>query len=302
MPTTKNKKTKAAKATKTGKAGPADASALPLAERADKYRCYQLSVQEPSHEADFFVQVFKEQFKRDPVHLREDFCGTFAVACEWVKGHRDRTAIGVDLDPEPLAWGREHNLAKLDDEQKNRVTLIEDDVRKKMPVKQSPRCDVLAAQNFSFWLFKSRSELREYFQAARHHMADESVMVMDMMGGGDCYLEEHKDVRTIAGYGKPFGKFKYIWEQARIDPVTGDSDFYISFRFKDGSKLPRCFGYHWRFWTIPEVRELLHEAGFAETYVYWEETDEDGDDTGEWSRVDEAPNDPSWLAYIVAVK
>ncbi len=274
----------------------------PLSDRADKYRCYQLSVQEPSHEVDFFVQAFEEQFKRKPVHLREDFCGTFAVCCDWVKGHQGRTALGVDLDPEPLAWGKEHNLAPLTDAQKQRVTLHEDDVRRKMTPKQSPRCDVLAAQNFSFWLFKSRSEMLEYFRAARHHMADESVMVMDMMGGGDCYIEEHKDVRTIPGYGKPFGKFKYIWEQARIDPVTGDADFYISFRFKDGSKLARCFGYHWRFWTIPEIRELLHEAGFAESYVYWEEVDEDGDETGDWARVDEAPNDPSWLAYIVAVK
>lgn len=273
-----------------------------IADSADKYRCYQLSVQEPTHEVDFFAQAFEDHFKRKPVNLREDFCGTFAVCCDWVTRDEKRTAVGVDLDPEPLAWGREHNLAPLTDEQKQRVTLYEDDVRKKMPAKKSPRCDVLAAQNFSFWLFKSRSECVEYFRAARSHMADESIMVMDMMGGGDCLIEGHKDIRTIPGYGKPVGKFKYIWEQARIDPITGDADFYISFKFKDGSKLARCFGYHWRFWTIPEVREMLHEAGFAETCVYWEELDEDGDETGDWSRANEAPSDPSWLAYIVAVK
>ena len=272
------------------------------ASQAAKYRCYQLSVQEPSHEVDFFLQAFEERFKRKPAHLREDFCGTFAICCEWAKRDAKNTALGVDLDPEPLAWGKDHNLAKINAQQQKRVTIIEDDVRKKMRVGQSPRADVLAAQNFSFWLFKSRSECIEYFRAARSHMADESIMVMDMMGGGDCLIEGHKDIRNISGYGKPVGKFKYIWEQARIDPVTGDSDFYISFKFKDGSALKRCFGYHWRFWSIPEVREMLHEAGFSETHVYWEEVDEDGDDTGDWLRVTEAPNDASWLAYIVAVK
>ncbi|MEM1445359.1 MAG: class I SAM-dependent methyltransferase [Planctomycetota bacterium] len=279
-------------------------STADLAAQADKYRCYQLSVQDPGHECDFFVQAFKETFKRTPKHLREDFCGTFAVCCDWVKGHKDRTAIGVDLDPEPLSWGGLHNLAPLTKNQKDRVQVIEADVRKRMRTSQARphKADVLAAQNFSFWLFKSRSELLEYFRAARSHMADESIMVMDMMGGGDCLMEDHKDVRSISGYGKPIGKFKYIWEQARHDPTTSDADFYISFRFKDGSKLSRCFGYHWRFWTIPEVRELLHEAGFAETHVYWEVTEEDGDETGDWERVTEAPSDPSWLAYIVAVK
>lgn len=273
-----------------------------LASQADKYRCYQLSVQEPHHEVDFFVQAFKDRFKHAPVHLREDFCGTFAICCDWVKRHRDRTALGVDLDPEPLGWGREHNLSKLTDKQQQRVTVVEADVRKRMRSRSHVPADILAAQNFSFWLFKSRSECTDYFRAARSHMASESIMVMDMMGGGDCFLEGHKDVRSVRGYGKPVGKFKYVWEQARIDPVTADSDFYISFKFKDGSALKRCFGYHWRFWSIPEVREMLHEAGFSETHVYWEEVDEDGDDTGNWVRVDEAPNDASWLAYIVAVK
>jgi hypothetical protein len=288
----------------SSKQRPKRKSASDLAHRADKYRCYQLSVQDPGHECDFFVQAFKETFGRSPRHLREDFCGTFAVCCEWVKGHRGRTAIGVDLDPEPLSWGGLHNLAPLTKHQTERVHVIEGDVRKRLRTTQSRphKADVLAAQNFSFWLFKSRSELLEYFRAARSHLADESLMVMDMMGGGDCLTEGHQDVRTISGYGKPIGKFKYIWEQARIDPITGDADFYISFRFKDGSKLSRCFGYHWRFWTIPEVRELLHEAGFAETHVYWEQTDDEGEDTGQWERVTEAPSDPSWLAYIVAVK
>ena len=56
-----------------------------LASTADKYKCYLASVQSPEHEIEFFDQAFKDEFGRKPKTLREDFCGTFAVCCEWVK-------------------------------------------------------------------------------------------------------------------------------------------------------------------------------------------------------------------------
>ena len=84
-----------------------------MAEKADKYKCYLKSVQSPEHEVEFFDKAFKDEFHRKPTTLREDFCGTFSVCCEWVKLGRQRTALGVDLDPEPLAWGEKHILSKL---------------------------------------------------------------------------------------------------------------------------------------------------------------------------------------------
>ena len=39
--------------------------------------------------------------------LREDFCGTFAICCEWAKSGATFEAHGVDLDPEPLQYGKE---------------------------------------------------------------------------------------------------------------------------------------------------------------------------------------------------
>ena len=50
------------------------------------------------------------------------------------------------------------------------------------------------------------------------------------------------------------------------------------------------------------MREMLAEAGFSESHVYWETEDEDGEDTGEWARSEEAPCNPSWICYVVAVK
>ncbi|MEO0475487.1 MAG: class I SAM-dependent methyltransferase [Planctomycetota bacterium] len=269
-----------------------------LADRADKYALYGLSVQEPENEAEFFTKTYKTLNGREPRILREDFCGTHAVCCEWVKMHPDNVAYGIDLDPEPLAWGKANLQPKLSDNQRDRITLHEDDVRTNAEVK----ADVLAAQNFSFFLFKTRDSVRDYFQHAHANLADDGIMVMDMMGGSECYEEDHEDIRTIASHLQGFKKFKYIWEQKRFNPITADALFHIHFRFKDGSELDKAFTYDWRFWTIPEVNELLREAGFSDATVYWEETDEDGDETGEFVPATEGPADPSWIAYIVAKK
>ena len=104
-----------------------------MAEKADKYKCYLKSVQSPEHEVEFFDKAFKDEFHRKPTTLREDFCGTFSVCCEWVKLGRQRTALGVDLDPEPLAWGEKHILSKLQSAQASRVRILEKDVREKNP-------------------------------------------------------------------------------------------------------------------------------------------------------------------------
>lgn len=285
-------KSGASKSKESGKASrPKKAT---LAERADKFECYQKSVQSPDHEVEFFEQAYQEAYHRKPYLLREDFCGTYAVCCEWAKSNRRRKAYGVDLCAETLAWGTEHNLSQLTPATQRRVTVVEEDVRS-----SGEPVDVLAAQNFSFWIFKTREEVIEYFKHALANLKEQGVMVMDMMGGGECFTENHVDKRTIVKGKKGF---KYYWKQARYNPVTGDASFSISFKFKDGSKLKNAFEYHWRFWSIPEVREMLAEAGFSESHVYWEEEDEDGEDTGVWSRQTEVPSNPSWICYIVAVK
>ncbi len=266
-----------------------------LALKADKFDCYQKSVQAPDHEVEFFEQAYKEVYGKKPYSLREDFCGTFAVCCEWVKSDDQRTAVGVDFCEDTLQWGRDHNLAKLTEEQQQRVRLIQQDVRKK----NRPQVDVLAAQNFSFWIFKTRREVVEYFRVARANLKAEGIMVMDMMGGGDCYIEGHTDKRVIKKGRKGF---RYFWKQVSFNPVSHDARFSISFKFADGSQLKNAFEYNWRFWSIPEVREMLAEAGFSESHVYFELEDDEGEDTGEWGRKEESLSHGCWIAYIVAVK
>jgi hypothetical protein len=264
------------------------------ARNADRYTLYGLSVQEPSHEVVFFDQIYREAFGKTPRVLREDFCGTFAVCCAWAQ-KRGRVAIGVDLDPEPLAWGREHNLGRLTATQQKNVRLIQDDVRSV----SRPKADILAAQNFSFWVFKQRHEVIDYFRHAHRNLNKQGLMVLDMMGGSECYVVGHRDFRKI---GKGRKQFTYVWEQHSYNPINHDASFYIHFHFQDGSKLKRAFEYHWRFWTIPEVREMLAEAGFSRTHVYWEGVDAAGEGDNDWKRSEQGAADASWLAYIVAEK
>lgn len=261
------------------------------ASKADRYALYLHSVQAPSYDVKFFRRVYKSYFDEKPKILREDFCGTAAVCCHWVKGRPDCFGYGVDLDPEPLFWGEEHNLKALKAADRARVHLIQGDVRTAV----TPKADVVAAQNFSYCTFKTRDALREYFRAALSQLADRGVLVLDLFGGYESIEDNREDVVE-------YDEFDYVWEQAKFDPITHDSEFHIHFRFADGSELQRAFSYHWRLWTIPEVRELLLEAGFDRADVYWEGTDEDGDGDGVFRRQEQGESDPAWNAYVIGIK
>ena len=66
-----------------------------------------------------------------------------------------------------------------------------------------------------------------------------------------------------------------IWDQKAYNPINGDMLCHIHFSFPDGSKIKKAFTYDWRLWTLPEIRELLLEAGFQRATVYWEGTNEE---------------------------
>ena len=101
----------------------------------------------------------------------------------------------------------------------------------------------------------------------------------------------------------PYRGFTYIWNQAKYNPVTGEYLCHIEFAFPDGSRMPKAFTYDWRLWTLPELKELLVEAGFHNVTVYWEGWDEKKQkSTGEFSPVTEADADAGWLAYLTAEK
>jgi hypothetical protein len=259
-----------------------------MAQQADRHRLYEMSVQNVEAEVEFLESAFEELRGRRPVSFREDFCGTAAAACQWVRVNRRHRAFAVDLDKTVLDWGREHSVSRLSKAQRGRLKLIQADVLKV----RTPKVDIVGAFNFSYWCFKERAVLRDYFRAVRRSMEDDGLFFMDVFGGADAYNECREKTR--------YDDFTYIWEQASYEPVSGDYVCYIHFRFPDRSKLKRAFTYEWRLWTLPELRDLLAEAGFSASHVYWEGEDEEGEPNGEYSRVEAGENDPAWIAYLVA--
>ena len=261
-----------------------------LASIADRHLLYQSSVQDVASEVDFLQQTFLALRKRPPQLLREDFCGTANTACEWVRRGKDRQAIGVDIDGEVLRWGKSHNLSKLNQHQQNQIQLLEADV---FQVKAKP-ADIVVAMNFSYWFFKERSQLKNYFTKVRRGLVSDGLLVLDAFGG----YEAHQ---TIVEKRKCDG-FTYIWEHKDFNPITNDMTCTISFRFKDKSVYEDAFVYEWRFWSLPEIKELLLEAGFAKVTFYWQGWDEDGEPDGLFQPATKAEADAGWIAYIVAEK
>lgn len=256
------------------------------AKNADKHVLYQRSVQDPDAEIQFIHRVFRKLRRRSPLSLREDFCGTALLTAAWVNSDEQRTGIGVDIDPRVLAWGKEHNLAPIG-EPGNKIRLYRQDVRD--PV--SERVDVVGAFNFSYWIFKTRDELRRYFEIVRRGLVKDGIFFLDAYGGWESQ-EPMLEKRAVRG------GFTYIWDQDTFDPITHRAVNHIHFHFKDGSKLERAFTYDWRYWTLPELCELLEEAGFSSVRVYWDTSEDDAHEA--YKIRGSAENQPGWLAYLVA--
>jgi len=274
------------KAIAAHKAGPS------MADLADKHELYELSVQNVESEIVFLQDTFTQIRGRAAHVLREDFCGTASACCEWVRQGEKFQAIGVDIDPSVLEWGRENRLDKLSTADRARLRLLEADVM----TADTPKADLLSAFNFSYFIFDTRDKLRAYFEQAREALVDDGVFFLDMFGGPEAQ-EETKEKTKHKKHG-----FSYIWHQETFHPVTNFIRCHIHFKFRDGSKMKRAFTYEWRLWSAPEIRELLAEAGFSKSTIYWEGTDEDGDGNGEFTPEEKGEADLAWIAYIVAEK
>ena len=38
--------------------------------------------------------------------------------------------------------------------------------------------------------------------------------------------------------------------------------------------MNKAFTYDWRYWSLPELTELLKEAGFADAQVFWDKSND----------------------------
>lgn len=259
------------------------------ARSADRHRLYEIAVQCPEADVRFLSRVFYNHYGRQPVSLMEDFCGTALLCRSWVESRRGRTAVGVDLDAEVLDWARRNNVEPLGG-RAGRVSLRCEDVAGVT----SPRVDVRVGFNFSYSLLITRKAVLRYFRAARRSLNPEGLFAIDLHGGPEAQ-EELEERKKMPG-------FSYIWEQGPLNPIDQINECHIHFEFPDGSRMRRAFSYRWRLFGMMELRDMLLEAGFRATEVYWEGTDrETGEGDGVYRRTRKAENDPSWLAYIVAL-
>lgn len=255
----------------------------------DKYELYRRAVQSAENDVVFIQDTYKELKRKSPRTFREDFCGTFALSTEWIKLNPRHEAMGIDLDPEPMAYGRQHYLSKLKPEQQRRMKLLEGNVLDP----SLPKADVVVAMNFSYFCFKQRELLKKYFSNVLKTLNKDGIFLVDIFGGSQCYdaIED-----TIRHEG-----FTYYWDQTNFDPVTNEALFHIHFRV-GGKKIEQVFTYDWRLWSIPEIRDIMHEVGFRKTHIYWEGTAKDGSGDGNFTRVDHGESCESWIAYIVGEK
>ena len=229
----------------------------PLKATPDKFDLYQRSVQ-IEEGAAFLSHRFRLLTGRPLRYLREDFCGTAFNCCQFVKLHQKNRAIGVDLDESALRWCQSHNFSRLNESRWERITLIKGNVL----TVETPRVEMIAALNHSYAILKKRSDLLAYFTNARKSLVKSGVMLLDHLGGAElltgCIRKRRVD------------DFIYISEWSAVDPITHDLTIKISYSIKGRPLMRNVFVYGFRLWSLPELQEILAEAGFRNVNVVWE--------------------------------
>ncbi len=278
------KPTKKAEKSKSGK------KKVKMAKTADRHQLYQASVQEPEADVRFMRRVFQKLRGRPALVMREDFCGTGYLSCTWAAASPELSAFGIDIDPDPLQWGETHNRAPLSEDVKSRVELIEGNALDVLDRK----ADIICALNFSWFCFVTREQLLAYCRAAYANLSEDGLFILDIEGGPEAQnlLEEEREVDG----------FDYVWDQDEFDGIGNRAVCHIHFRFPDGSEMKRAFSYEWRLWGMAEMRDVLADAGFARSEVYWEGTDKKGEGNGVFTLREKADNSEAWIAYVVAAK
>lgn len=265
---------------------------------ADRHSLYELSVQDPPSEVEFTTSTFQQLRGRRATSVREDFCGTAVFCLAWVESHPKRTAIGVDLDLATLEWGLDNRIRPAGEDFESRITLRNGNVLDPKP----PLVDVAVGFNFSYWCFETRAALRTYFEAARAGLLPDGMFFLDAYGGTEVPRPEvnEREVEDEDGTANGGQSFTYVWEQIDYNPITAHMNCAIHFKFQDRSRIDKAFVYSWRVWTLPELIELLHEAGFVRVRVWSEEEDQRGNGTGRFVEAENLGNEGVWWVYISA--
>lgn len=224
----------------------------------DKHDLYERCVQNPG----VLVGFLRGLHAHDPRVLAEDMCGTAALSRRWVREVPDSRAYATDIDPEVLA--RAADASRGDD----RIGLRRGDVLN-APL-ESPRPDIVFVGNFSIGEVSSREFLVRYLRRTHERLAPGGIVACDTYGGHSAFLVGASSRRHVTDDGLVI---HYTWEQREADPLTARVVNALHFRVEKGGRVledhPDAFVYRWRLWSVPELRDAMLEAGFAETSVRW---------------------------------
>jgi SAM-dependent methyltransferase len=228
----------------------------------DRHALYELCAQAPQRD----VRILRAMHGGEPRVLGEDFSGSGALSRAWVRLVKGGRAVAVDHDGEPLErLQREARRARAG----RRIKVIRADV-----VDVRDEVDLVAVLNFSICELHTRAELVEYLSHARQRLRAGGILVCDLYGGADSFLTGRVRERRIGPCGE---RITYTWEQRTADPLTGRVVNAMHFRIAPGAKRGRrpeavelrdAFVYDWRLWSVPELREVMVDAGYASTAVY----------------------------------
>jgi hypothetical protein len=261
---------------------------------------YELCVTEPTRLIPFLLAAHAH----NPRTLREDFSGSAALARAWAASHPSRRAIAVDLDPAPLQRANAR-----------RVRTIEADCET-----CTAKADIIAATNFPIGYHHTRRDLLRYLKAARASLNRRGIFVFDLYGGRDAFTPGKIIQLLRAPKQRPWSGqlIEYTFEQRTADARTGRVTDALHFKaWPARTKTPAnprakqpapaidlsdAFIYDWRLWSLPEIDDALHDAGFT-TIEFHSRL---GDAIDNQGRVLLKPTrdpddlDENWVVYTVA--
>ncbi len=270
-----------------------------MTRRVHKLDRYRLAVQHPQAECAFLQRAYAHYFPdRWASRLREDFAGTSAVSAAWVALDDDHRALAVDKHGPTARWAQRFVKRSLGDRAEDVVT-VEADVFDL----GAPRCDIVAALNFSAFIFHQRSELRRYLTHARRCLDRRGLLVLDAFGGPGAMRVQTQERFIDPPPHEGVEPFRYQWEQRAFDPINQRIDCRIHFVPEVGRPCRNAFRYDWRLWSLPELTELLHEAGFTAAEVWCDTYDPaTRRSDGVYRPQRSSPARPDWVAYLIGVK
>lgn len=236
------------------------------------FDCYELCVQSPRH-----ITTFLRAAHGHPLTLREDFAGTARIARRWaeesLKSQDGGTALAIEIDPATIKHARSQALNEARADPPPNLTILQGEcTTKDAPAFDTP-ADVVFVGNFSIGYLHRRADLMRYLRYTHQRLAKAhagpGLLALDTYGGTNAFTLGSLR-RRHPSRGRE--QIHYHWQHEAADPTTAMVTNSISFDIElDGEiihQYPRAFVYHWRLWSLPELREALHETGYHDIQLH----------------------------------